>query len=382
MIPRVLSAVDAPSGFDNRTNGFIRQGDMDTDRTSFEKRRTAEMGLGPVYNAQACSECHQNPISGGSSQVSALRAGMFDGANFIEPPGGSVIQDRAVNVAIQEKVPVDANVITTRMSTSMLGEGYVEAIPDETVLAIAASQPGASRGLIHGEVAVVDVVEVPGARRVGRFGWKSQHASLLSFSAEAFRNEMGITSPLFPEENTSNGRSVAKFDQMADPENNGWEVALITEFMRATKAPPRDAAIARNTASRAGEKIFGDIGCGICHVASMTTAPIGTAINGGAFIVPAALAEKTIHPYGDFLLHDIGTGDGIVQNAETSTRNKIRTAPLWGLRTRNRLLHDGSAPTLPVAISRHEGEANFVTERYNALTTTQKNQVLKFLSSL
>lgn len=382
IVPSVSSAVEAPAGFDNRSNGLVRQGDMDADRVSFDKRRTAETGLGPVYNAQACSECHQNPVSGGSSQVSALRAGVFDGENFIEPPGGSLIHDRAINIAIQEKVPVNANVVTTRMSTGMLGEGYVEAIPDGTLQAIAASQPGASDGQIHGQAVMVDVLEVPGVKRIGRFGWKSQHASLLSFCAEAFRNEMGITNSLFPEENTSNGRPAAKFDKTADPENNGWEVALITEFVRATKAPPRDLAIAKTPAALAGEKIFADIGCSLCHVASLTTAKSGTSINGGAFIVPAALAGKTIHPFSDFLLHEIGTGDGIVQNGGSSTRNKIRTAPLWGLRMRNRLLHDGSAPTVPAAIARHGGEAQHVIDRYAALPQAQKNQLIKFLGSL
>jgi len=180
---------------------------------------------------------------------------------------------------------------------------------------------------------MADVIEVSGAKRIGRFGWKSQHASLLSFNAEAFRSEMGITNALFPTENTANGRSVAEFGTMADPENNGWEVALLTEFVRATKAPPRDAELAATEDAVSGERIFGQIGCGICHTATITTAPIDTVINAGTFKVPPALGDKTIHPYSDFLLHGIGTGDGIVQNGGQARRNRLRTALLWGLRT-------------------------------------------------
>ena len=123
--------------------------------------------------------------------------------------------------------------------------------------------------------------------------------------------------------------------------------------MRATKVPPRGAITATVTA---GEQVFARIGCATCHVASITTAPADTSINGGAMIVPAALGNKVIHPYSDFLLHDVGTGDGIpIQpTAEfADTANRMRTAPLWGLRTRNRMMHDGTALTPEEAILRH-----------------------------
>ncbi|MDP2902781.1 MAG: di-heme oxidoredictase family protein [Methylovulum sp.] len=382
MQANISQATEAPTGFDGLTNGFILQGDYDHDKELFEERRTAANGLGPVFNAQSCVECHANPTAGGSSQVAALRAGIFNGKKFIEPPGGSVIHDRATDASLQSTVSDKWNVRTVRLSSNTLGGGYVEAIADDTLREIAKRQSKQSNGEIHGQVVMVDVVEVPGTKRVGRFGWKSQHASLLSFNAEAFRSEMGITNALFPTENTANGRSVVEFDTMADPENNGWGVALLTEFVRATKAPPRDSNLAATEDAISGEKIFEEIGCGLCHTATITTAPTDTVINAGTFKVPPALGDKTIHPFSDFLLHDVGTGDGIVQNGGQSTRNKLRTAPLWGLRTRSRLLHDGSALTLLQAIKRHQGESASVTKQFKALIATEKSQLLKFLESL
>ena len=98
--------------------------------------------------------------------------------------------------------------------------------------------------------------------------------------------------------------------------------------------------------------------------------------------MPAALGNKLIHPFGDFLLHDVGTGDGIVQNGGQSTRNKMRTAPLWGMRSRDRLMHDGETLTRNESILRHAGEAGGVINNYRNLSTTQKNQLITFLNSL
>jgi len=205
---------------------------------------------------------------------------------------------------------------------------------------------------------------------------------LLSFSVDAYLNEMGITSPLQPTENTSNGQSVAAFDLVPDPEDDGEDLDIFARFMRATKAPPRDEALAATPDAQVGSQIFNQLGCVVCHVRNITTAPPGTLINGGAFSVPQELGNKVIHPFSDFLLHDIGTGDGIVQNGGPSTRNEVRTAPLWGLRTRNRLMHDGLSLTSEEAILRHQGQASQIINRYQALSLTQKRQLIEFLSSL
>jgi CxxC motif-containing protein (DUF1111 family) len=369
--------VEAPTGFDDQTNGFLAQDEFDAAKDVFEDREERDDGLGPVYNAQSCAECHQNPVTGAISQITELRAGHFDPfRGFVDHPGGSLINDRAIDADAQERVLGGNEVRAFRTSLNTLGDGFVEAIDSNTLVAISRGQPPGMRG----QVIQVPVLEAGGLTRVGRFGWKNQHASLVSFSADAYLNEMGITSPLQPTDNTSNGRVVD--DDVPGIEDGGEDVELFADFMRSTKAPPRDAALAATPAAQAGSVLFSSIGCATCHVRSITTAPAGTVINRGEFTVPPELGNKVIHPFSDFLLHDVGTGDGIVQNGGPSTRNKLRTAPLWGLRTRTRLMHDGESLTLSDAIVRHRGEAALVTGRWLILSNAQKNQVLTFLRSL
>jgi CxxC motif-containing protein (DUF1111 family) len=373
-----IAATEAPAGFDNLTNGFLSQVDFDTDLDVFSEVEGIADGLGPVFNAQSCRECHQNPVVGAGSQVTELRAGHFNGISFVDHPGGSLLNDRTINPAIQERIAAGQEVRTFRASLSLMGDGFVEAIDSNTLLAISNAQPAAQRG----QLISVPILEAPGNVRTGRFGWKNQQASLLSFAADAYVNEMGITSPLQPTENTSNGASVAAFDTVADPEDPGDDIEIFTNFMRALKAPPRDTALAATASAVRGSALFDSSGCATCHVRNITTAPAGSAINGGAFIVPAALGDKTIHPFGDFLLHDVGTGDGIVQNGGQSTRNKVRTAPLWGIRVRDRLMHDGATVSRSDAIARHRNEAQTAANNFAALSTTSQNDLITFLNSL
>lgn len=376
---------DAPAGFDNATNGLVIQADFDTARVVFEEREDEDEGLGPVYNAQSCGECHQNPVTGGTSQISELRVATVSFGFYFDPPGGSLINDRAIHPDIQERVSGAENVRTFRSSLNTLGDGFIEAISNSTLVDIWASQPSSMRGTL----VAVPVLEAGGNLRYGRFGWKNQHASLLSFSADAYLNEMGITSPLFPEENTSRGNSVADFDEVPDPEDPaiagapfGDDVEAFALFMRASKVPPRDEALAATFDAQVGELLFTQIGCDICHTPTIVTAPPGTVINGGAMVVPEALGNKVIHPYSDFLLHDVGTGDPIIQNGGVETFDKVRTPPLWGLRTRARMMHDVEELTRNNSILRHSNEAASVINNYRSLSTTQKNQLITFLNSL
>jgi CxxC motif-containing protein (DUF1111 family) len=377
---------EAPTGFDGVTNGFQSQDQMNLDRVTFDEAEEVDEGLGPVYNATSCGGCHGTPVTGGSSQVTELRAGHvgFNG-NFVDAPGGSLINDRAIDASIQERLTLGDDIRTQRGSSSVLGEGFVEAIADSTLQDIANKQPFAQRGTI----VKVPVGEAGGALRIGRFGWKDQHASLVSFSADAYLNEMGITSPLQPKENTSLGRSVAGFDDVNDPEEpptatnpNGDDIEAFARFIRTTKAPPRDTVLSGSPDAMAGAKIFAAIGCATCHVASIQTAPAGTPINGGAFVVPPALGGKVIHPYSDFLLHDVGTGDGIVQNGGQATRDQLRTPALWGLRARDRLMHDQQTVTRTEAIRRHGGQARDASKRFDGLSDSDRSQLLTFLASL
>ncbi len=387
---------EAPTGFDSLTNGFTVQGprfdtlnednvvplrSFNDNRFIFEEAESVADGLGPTYNGQSCRECHQNVVTGGASQVAEQRTGHVENDEFFESLGGSLVQSRATHPDIVERVSVKDTMRTFRISTNTLGNGFVESIADSTLIAIRDRQPEALRGTALS----VPVLEAGNKARIGRFGWKSQHASLESFSADAYLNEMGITSPLFPEENTSSGHPVAfgsKYDPVADPEDDGVDIVAFANFMRSTKAPSRGPI---TSDVRAGEQLFTQIGCAVCHTPTITTARPGTKINGQAFTVPDALGNKIIHPYSDFLLHDIGTGDGIpfLPTAEfASTASQIRTAPLWALRTRNRLMHDGLSFTKQEAIRRHAGQATSVRNSYNTLTYEQKTQVLAFLDSL
>jgi CxxC motif-containing protein (DUF1111 family) len=392
-----VNAVDAPAGFDVTSNGFAeefcaRQAHLanspnspliDADECNFALAaleftgpETTADGVGPVFNATGCGECHLAPALGGGSQMAERRAGFYNGSTFIEHPGGSLIHDRALDLAMLETVIESrTNVFTFRGSQSIFGDGFVEAVGNSTLQAIAGAQPTAMRGRIIN----VPVDEAPGQTRIGRFGWKAQQASLVSFSADAYLNEMGITSPLQPQENTSNGNEVPD-DGLLDDE--GVDVELFALFMRSLKVPPRYTELAGTPDADAGSTLFNQIGCSVCHTRSMVTAEPGTAINGGALLVSRALGSKRIHPFGDFLLHDIGTGDGIVQNGGPSTRNTIRTAPLWGLHARTRFMHDFLSHSIEDAVQRHGGQAEGAKRAFNGLGRADQRRLMTFLRSL
>jgi CxxC motif-containing protein (DUF1111 family) len=400
------SVIEAPAGFDTPTlaqnpgshsesNGIVEPpGDTYAiDQARFEHAHDAATGLGPVFNARACADCHQNPVSGGSSQFTEIRAGHRDmNDNFVAATvtiangtaviaNRSIINDRALIPQAQEHVPDAENIRALRAALNTLGDGFVEAIDDDTLKRIAEQQVASSDGRIHGEAVEVPVLEAPGQVRVGRFGWKDQHGSVLSFVGDAYLNEMGVTNRLRPKDVTSVGKITT------DPEDTPDELGLanidhFAQFVRGTKVPPRDVDLAATASARAGERLFGRIGCNTCHVATIVTAPPGTPINGGTILVPDALGNKVIHPFGDFLLHDLGTGDGIVQNPPEDTANKLRTMPLWGLRMHPRHMHDLRSLTLEDAIERHGGEAAHVRDRFRELDRAEKQALITFLNSL
>jgi CxxC motif-containing protein (DUF1111 family) len=321
-------------------------------------------------------------VTAGPSQITEIRAGHRDeNGNFVNPSvsindGANVICPQA-----QEHLPESENVRSLRAVLNTLGDGFVEAVDDSILLAIADSQPDQSHGLIRGEAIQVPILEAPGQTRVGRFGWKDQHGSLLCFAADAYVNEMGVTSRLRMVDPTC----VCKVT--SDPEDRPDALGLadidhFAQFVRGTKVPPRDTLLATTPDAMAGQKVLESIGCNICHVESMTTAPQRTPVNGGMFLVPEALGYKIIHPFGDFLLHQIGTGDGIVQVGLEDTAAKLRTAPLWGLRTKSRFTHDLASLTLEDAIYRHRGEARRVAHDFRALPSVQQQQLIRFLKSL
>jgi CxxC motif-containing protein (DUF1111 family) len=399
------NAAEAPAGFDTpvdnsaslaQGNGMLlaQNETFIDDMKTFMEEDDIAGGLGPVYNARGCVDCHANPVVGGGSTVSELRAGHRDAhGNFVNPTitlndgstaiaDRSLVNDRAICAQAQERVPGSETIRALRATTSALGDGFVEAVDDATLISIAINQTRLTHGRISGQVVQVPVAEAPGQTRVGRFGWKDQQASLLSFAGDAYVNEQGITNRLFSADSTSLCDNVPDIEDDTDSASGLQDIDKFASFIRSTKVPPRDTDLAVTPDAQQGEQLFHSVGCDLCHVSSMTTAPAGTAINGGAFKVPEALGNRVIHPYSDFLLHNVGTGDGIVQNGPQTTANKLRTTPLWGLRTRSRLMHDLLSATRADAILRHGGEAAFVTKNYRALTARQKKELLIFLDSL
>jgi CxxC motif-containing protein (DUF1111 family) len=411
---------EAPAGFDDKSNGMVDEPTHQSDREVFDEVESVEDGLGPLYNAQSCRECHQDPTSGGASQITELRVGHLgpDG-RFRNPAipiargteivtGRTLVNDRAIcpngafpDTEIHERVPETEKIRTTRISLNLLGDGFVEAVADQTLLDLAREQCRRSGGTICGQALRVPIVEAPGETGIGRFGWKDQHASLQSFSADAYLNEMGITSRLFPDEVTMLCNAAP--EPNSPPGADGLDdVDRFARFIRASKAPARDAVLGSTPKAKRGSDIFDRIACASCHVRTLTTAPAGTKINGGTYPVPDALGGRSFHPFGDFLLHDVGTGDGIVIPVEEhygramarvvwrsfsysrceESRNKVRTAPLWGLRLRTRLMHDGATVTLSDAIGRHRREAGSAARRFERLSKADREALLEFLRSL
>ncbi len=335
---------------------------------------TAEGGLGPIFNNNACAACHTAGGIGGASELKVTRFGRILNGQFDELAalGGSLLQSQAIHPEALEVIPPEANVVAQRVTTPLFGIGLIEAIADETIeLNAQRRQPDG----VHGRVArVLDIAS--GQRRVGRFGWKAQQATLLAFAGDAYLNEMGVTSRLFPTENAPNGRIdlLKRFDRVPDvedeidPASGKSDIDHATDFMRFLAPPPM---LRKDAAALAGERVFAKAECTACHTPVLTTAPNAV----------AALSNKTLHLYSDLLLHDMGKlGDGIAQ--EAAGRTEMRTAPLWGLRARTVFLHDGRAATVREAIEQHDGSAFASQRRFKALSATEQAQLLTFLQTI
>jgi CxxC motif-containing protein (DUF1111 family) len=371
-------------------------GRFEDNKFIFEEEETVEDGLGPTYNDVGCVTCHQAVDTGAFSQNMEFRAGHRDiNGNFVDNPGGQLIHTRGTDSDIVEHISTAENVRAFRVALSALGDGFVECLSNTSLQNNVAAQPSGQRGTLT----AVPVVEAGNTLRIGRFGWKAQHASLLSFSGDAYLNEMGITNkfdgfggrsstdagagtnenPASTAEGTKNCTG-PPFDLVADPEDDGGDVMAFADFMAATRAPGRQNPLP--AAATRGDPLFTSVGCAVCHTRTFTTAAPGTLINGGAFTVPTALGNKIIHPFSDFALHDVGTGDGIVQNAGQSTANQMRTSALWGIRARNRFMHDGLTVNITEAINRHAGQATAARNAFNSLSAAQRSDLVAFVLSL
>src|SRR4030095_15890147 len=388
--PTIDQCVAEPGAPTARGNGRFED-----NKFIFSERETIEDGLGPTYNDVGCVECHQSIDVGAFGQQMEFRAGRIVNGAFVDVAGGQLIHARATDSDIVEHITTGDNVRAFRIVTQTLGDGFVECLSNTVLQNNVAAQPFAQRGTLT----AVPVVEANNALRIGRFGWKSQHASLVSFAGDAYLNEMGITNKF----DGTNGRSSsdpaagssetpcstaegvrnctgAPFDPVADPEDDGNDVLAFADFMAATRAPGRQNPI--SAAPVRCDSLFTAVGCAVCHTRTCQTAAPGTFINGGAFQVPTALGNKIIHPFSDFALHNIGTGDGLVQNAGQGSANQMRTAPLWGIRARNRLMHEGLNITITDSIQLHAGQATTARNNFNALTAAQRSDLIAFVLSL
>ena len=347
----------------------------------FVEVETAEEGLGPAFNGASCAVCHSVPAIGGAGLVSEVRAGIRDANGDFRPvrqvdgsDGDTLFQLFSnPNHTCQPALPPEVNVVARRIPIPVFGAGLVEAIPDEAIEA-QADPTDRDRDGISGRAALVRDL-VTGEIRVGRFGWKAQHATLKAFAADAYRGEMGITNEVLPTELAVgiSHDTLRLCDPTPDPEDvpdprTGLSALDNFEaFMKFLAPPSRDL---RNGTVTEGERLFVSTGCANCHTPSFTTGPSANPL----------FDRRPVPLYADLLLHDVGTGDGIGQ--EAAQPNEIRTPALWGLRFRRILLHDGSASTLKDAIERHAEEGTRARDQFRRLDSASRGLLLAFLESL
>jgi CxxC motif-containing protein (DUF1111 family) len=332
-------------------------------------------GLGPVFNDTACSKCHtQGAIGGGNDRLETRYGQVIDGVfNPLTQFDGTLVHAKGIGLFnavdfVGEVVPPEANVVTGRRVNPLFGLGLVDAVPDQFLKDLAQFEQDFTPATAGRANVVIDVAS--GQPRVGRFGWKCQIGTVLTFAANAYQNEMGITTPFFPKENAPQGDAALLVANPArtNPNDTNETPMQFADFITFLAPPPR-LAISRE--ARLGEVIFLGIGCTDCHVPAMRT---------GSNEV-AALNEVDFFPFSDFLLHDMGSlNDGIAQSGATG--QEMRTAPLWGARIRTSFLHDGRAKTIDDAILAHDGQGLAARNRFADLHEHDKSKLLAFIHSL
>ncbi len=431
--------------------GGISAADFAAARDNFAQVEEPADGVGPVFNERACGACHTDGSLGGAGVQIERRYGRFVNGAFdpLAGNGGSLRQlfslgnfnnpdfhGGPANNPTLCQVPVEVEPSTAtehnvgRLVTPLFGLGLVDAMPDSFFDALAAAEPAATRGaarrvrvlLPHLHPATGVAAQTVGSTRVARFGWKSAVPTLQQFSADAYVNEMGITTQScvggrsindFATESAPNGRpspvgcdDLAPLQLAADvaatgmPVNTDDAVGSCADgrteiqndirnfflFMTFLAPPPTDNSDAN--AANAGRTVFRNVGCASCHVdSSVTTGALATA---STFRTPATTnngvpGNTAFHPFSDFLIHDMGAlGDLIgldAGDAQAATR-QMRTAPLWGLRFRNKLLHDGRVSDVASAVRAHDGQAAAARDAFNRLSGSDQHNLVQFVRSL
>ncbi len=443
-----------PADLTTFSNGQLNFREVDT-LNSADAASGPGGGLGPLFNNVSCAACHDHPALGGGGlfirgirvrnrgagapavQIFAvdnmLHAGpqtqntkaIFPFGDNASILGGQISSPNNTPSLCQQQLMTAStyspslpvcdtssasfasgdNCIGERQPLQLMGDGLVEATDDATFQQIAASEPANVRGTVR-MVMEINQVGTPAAEvsaatlaalkrpHVGRFGWKSQHATLLGFAGDAYLNEIGITNDLNSAPNSTCALNVMQFGvtlQFADdPEDavdstGRSDIDRFSDFIRGLQPPP---TITQNSSAANGARLFAQAGCRFCHVLSMVTSP-----NPAAFLPPTingtpissnfnrTLASVTYHPFSDFLLHDMGSlGDGIRDGAASPTM--MRTAPLWGIRAREVFLHDGRATDLPTAVSLHDGQGKAAAAAFAAFNAQQQQNLIDFLNTL
>jgi mono/diheme cytochrome c family protein len=328
----------------------------------FQTALTVAQGLGPLYNARSCSECHGYPSLGGTGPAGlglAMRIGRFaDGAyDPLLGRGGPIARRHAIGelgvpCALAAGLPAGANLVSLRNAPSLFGTGLIDSIPDAAIRARAAAE---TRQGIAGRPNLIR--DGLGRAHVGRFGWKADTTTLEEFVAEAMRDELGITNPLRPADLVA---APPRCEMVADPKDSGRTLRALTAFVASLPSP---ASSAPHRLPQ-GARLFASLGCASCH----------------APMLPGARGDVPL--YSDLLLHDMGAAldDNVVQGQARG--RDWRTTPLWGLRRRVRFLHDGRATTLAAAIAAHDGEAGHSAAAFRSLPVSQQNRLIAFLQTL
>jgi CxxC motif-containing protein (DUF1111 family) len=386
----------------------------------FQHQFTPAEGVGPVFNETACQVCHGGlggvpggPDLTGLGSIRNVKHIGFDNLGYFDPMrdfGGSLLerqsiaQDGVPGCTFQgEVVPPVANILSVRNTPAVFGFGLIDAIPDDEILDHQNLGVDGIRGVANwgNELQAVDTAPNPqtpqlqdfGHPRVGRFGWKSQTATLEQFSIEPMNTELGVSSQFFPQEHTPNGVKFASALPAAcnvavnnpnDPDSSqGLAIYHFQALLAPAPRPPMS-----NTARR-GERHFFKSGCQQCHVPDAYTASeyFMLLADGSTTRVPQ-LENQAFHPYSDFLMHDMGPG--LADNNGTTVGriqgrargNQWRTTPLWGIRLKATFLHDGRTTSVDAAIDAHGGEAQIVSDRYRALSAIEQQELVAYLLTL
>jgi hypothetical protein len=393
--------------------------------------------LGPLFNGTTCTGCHSQPSMGGGNLIiseirvrngpasspvhvfavdNMLRNGpqiqggtpIFTNGMTAEPLGCQITvpgcqlsecqQEEVSNTTFSTSLPTcdpssanfasGGNCVVGRATLPLFGDGLVEAVDDQTLIQLAQNEAASVQGVIK-----MVTENFLSTAHVGRFGWKDDHAFLRGFSGDAYLNEMGITNPDNPVDISTCALGTTQFgvtledtgiEDPTGPDGRA-DIDRFSDFMRALAPPP---TLPQNSSSIAGKALFSQLGCAGCHTPSLTTAS-----NPASFIPPStggtpmsskvnkALAKQTFHPYSDFLLHSMGSlGDGITSGSAGPMM--MRTPPLWGIRAKSIFLHDGRAADIPTAISLHDGQGKAAAQAFQALSTSQQEDLVSFLDTL